>query len=161
VFQVRPGQGQTLPRTYTVEPGKHLVGVWAIEASAYDLTVHGPNGFLRSFQGVTAGRGHAQVDVRASTDEFRNSLALGLNNRADHEAEIKIVDRYTGETVEVELGPKASATRRWSVAKTSGWYDLVVSTERDADFQVQVAGHLENGQDSISDPALGGVKIED
>ena len=38
-----------------------------------------------------------------------------------------------------------------------GWYDLIVSVTADTTFQYQLAGHVETGKDSYSDPALGGV----
>jgi phospholipase C len=44
---------------------------------------------------------------------------------------------------------------RWSLKSTFGWYDLVVESENDPDFLRRLAGHLENGQDSASDPAIG------
>src|SRR5262245_40340877 len=50
VFQVRSGNTAHDPRTYTVEPHKHLQDRWAISgvgSSQYDLSVYGPNGFYR------------------------------------------------------------------------------------------------------------------
>ena len=38
-----------------------------------------------------------------------------------------------------------------------GWYDLVVTIAEDPAFQVRLAGHVETGRDSYSDPALGGL----
>ncbi len=38
-----------------------------------------------------------------------------------------------------------------------GWYDLVVKVSGDASFRYQLAGHVETGKESISDPALGGL----
>src|SRR5262249_15061153 len=54
VFQVRSGNSADIPRTYTVEPSKHLSDVWnvmSIGAAEYALSVYGPNGFLRAFKG--------------------------------------------------------------------------------------------------------------
>jgi predicted nucleic acid-binding protein len=36
-------------------------------------------------------------------------------------------------------------------------YDLVVTVANDPGFEYQIAGHVENGEDSISDPAMGGL----
>jgi phospholipase C len=38
-----------------------------------------------------------------------------------------------------------------------GWYDLVVSVSQDSTFEHRLAGHVETGRDSFSDPALGGL----
>jgi hypothetical protein len=36
-----------------------------------------------------------------------------------------------------------------------GWYDLVITVEGDPGFEYHFAGHVETGEDSISDPAIG------
>jgi phospholipase C len=53
VFQVRSGPNDAAPRTYTVEPGKQLSDAWPVTNLQYDLSVYGPNGFFREFQGGT------------------------------------------------------------------------------------------------------------
>ncbi len=52
VFQVRSGNPSDLVRTYTVEPGKELSDTWNVTTS-YDLSVYGPNGFVRYFQAAS------------------------------------------------------------------------------------------------------------
>ena len=39
----------------------------------------------------------------------------------------------------------------------NGWYDLTITVDADPQFAYQLAGHLENGDDSISDPLMGGL----
>jgi phospholipase C len=81
-FQVRSGNATDLPRSYTVEPGKQLEGVWQAAWAGqprYDLEVHGPNGFLRAFRGASAGASRANVQVRVryervADDEVRAFL---------------------------------------------------------------------------------------
>jgi phospholipase C len=52
-FQVRSNVNPGGPWTYTVEGGKSVNDIWALQgtAKAYDLAVYGPNGFLRRFAG--------------------------------------------------------------------------------------------------------------
>ena len=38
-----------------------------------------------------------------------------------------------------------------------GWYDLIVTVAGDAAFKYRLAGHVETGRDSFSDPALRGL----
>jgi phospholipase C len=38
-----------------------------------------------------------------------------------------------------------------------GWYDLIVTVAGDPTFKYRLAGHLENGEGSFSDPALEGL----
>ena len=49
-----------------------------------------------------------------------------------------------------------TTTGSCDVVRTHGWYDLAVTSGRSADLRQRFAGHLENGRDSISDPAMGG-----
>lgn len=55
------------------------------------------------------------------------------------------------------LRPGDSKWKDWSLTNTSGWYDLAITAEGDDDFEYHLAGHVENGEDSISDPILGGL----
>ena len=43
------------------------------------------------------------------------------------------------------------------MVKTHGWYDLALSAGHRGELHQRYAGHLENGRDSISDPAMGGL----
>src|SRR5262245_28947861 len=57
LFHARSGHDVDAPRTYTVGSHAQLAGTWnvtAIGASDYDLSVHGPNGFMRRFRGGVA-----------------------------------------------------------------------------------------------------------
>ncbi|WP_082119644.1 phospholipase domain-containing protein [Saccharothrix sp. ST-888] len=40
-----------------------------------------------------------------------------------------------------------------SFATVQGWYDLTVTADSSDGFLRRLAGHLENGSDSITDPA--------
>lgn len=64
VFQVRSGNPADLVRQYTVEPGKTLSDTWNID-SFYNLSVHGPNGFVRYFNG-SIGSSAAALEVRSA-----------------------------------------------------------------------------------------------
>jgi phospholipase C len=55
------------------------------------------------------------------------------------------------------LGPGDSDAKSWSLTRAGGWYDLAIAVEGDAQFGCHLAGHLENGEDSISDPMMGGL----
>jgi phospholipase C len=41
----------------------------------------------------------------------------------------------------------------WSVRDTYGWYDLSVSSDSNAAFMRRLAGRVESGKPSVSDPA--------
>jgi phospholipase C len=158
VFQVRAGHPWQSPRNYTIEPQKMRIDSWSVSALGafeYDLSVHGPNGFLRAFKGGIPLLGRAQLDVRASYDESRTGITLSIANLAPRAAHVSILDRYSRERVELALEPGENTSRHWSLTRFSGWYDLVITVVGDAGFEYHFAGHLENGEDSISDPILG------
>jgi phospholipase C len=160
VFQVRSGNGAAVPRTYTVEPQKQLSDTWPAPAggpSSYDLEVHGPNGFFRSFKGSFPQNGRSDiVNVRLFYDKDNDGVKLVLSNQGSQEVEVSILDKYTGKTHTVELELGQSASKSWELSSSSGWYDFVITLNGDPVFEYEIAGHLENGKDSTSDPAMGG-----
>ena len=164
VFQVRSANGVHAPRTYTVEPHKHLAGEWnlgSIGLTQYGLSVYGPNGFLRAFKGSVTGRGKADLDVRAHYDETRLGITLTISNQSEQPAKVHVRDKYSGDSVEHQLRPRESMSTQRPLKRSFGWYDFVITVEGDHDFVCQLAGHVENGDDSISDPAMGGAHLED
>jgi phospholipase C len=164
VFHVRSGSGAHAPRTYTVERRKRLAGVWnvaSIGLSRYDLSVYGPNGFFRRFKGRVDGQGHADLAVRADYDESDVAIVLTIANQAAQAMRVRIADNYTGHTLEHKLEPRDELSRRWSLLRSFGWYDLRIAVDEDKTFNYQLAGHLETGRDSVSDPAMGRVRLGD
>ncbi len=162
VFHVRSGNAADAPRNYTVEPQRTLSGQWqaAPGSSAYDLSVHGPNGFLRSFKGSVAADG-SQLLIRVSYDPGRVGITLSITNVGKSKTEVRVHDEYRHKSIEQELKPGQSSSKYWSLVRSHGWYDLVITVGGDGRFENRVAGHLETGADSISDPAMGRVRIED
>jgi len=63
-LQVRSGNTADGPRTYTVEAGKSLSDTWSVDAQGrYDLSVYGPNGFMRAFKGAVSQPAKANLDA--------------------------------------------------------------------------------------------------
>jgi phospholipase C len=108
VFQVHSGSDAHIPRTYTVEPGKSLTDTWnlgSIGVADCDLSVSGPNGFLRAFKGSVSGLRKAQLDVRANYDDKKNGITLVLANGSPQPARVNVLDKYTGKSVELKIKP--------------------------------------------------------
>lgn len=161
VFQVHSGRNADLPRCYTVEPGKKLTGDWAVKsqgATTYDVSVRAPNGFFRSYKG-SIDSAKARVDVRDIYNSQALSLKLELHNLAKRQAALRVVDRYSGQSKSLTLAVGATGELQWDLNATFGWYDLVLTVDGDTGFEVQLAGHIENGQPSSSDPALGSLRL--
>ena len=154
VFQVRSADPAQDPRSYTVEPGKQLTDTWDA-ASGYDLSVHGPNGFFRRFRGGV-GDQPASLDI-ATRYGRRLQITLEIENRGAQPVEVTVVDRYSSRSTTLSLKPGDAETKQWSLGRTRGWYDLVVTVDSDPSFEYRYAGHAENGKSSISDPGMGGL----
>jgi phospholipase C len=159
VFQVRSGNTQTGPWTYTVGPHKEVSDSWALAISqtAYDLSVYGPNGFLRAFKGGnTQGAANLSLDTTYSED---GGIALLIHNFDSTVAVVSVLHVYTGHTSSHDVKPGAVLTHHSSLEETFGWYDFVVTVASDASFLRHFAGHVETGRDSITDPAIAGGSI--
>jgi phospholipase C len=154
VFQVRSGNPADPARTYTVEPGKQLAGSWSV-ASSYDLSVYGPNGFVRYFKGSIGSAGAAALDVVSGYDG--DELELRISNLTGAQAEISLLDAYTGNLTKRVLQHNETFENELSVDQFYGWYDLIVTVAGDPTLKYRLAGHVETGKDSFSDPALGGL----
>lgn len=68
---------------------------------------------------------------------------------------MRIVDAYSKRTVSHDLAVGRTFTWHWPLEASFGGYDLTIEVESDAGFVRRLAGHVEAGRDSVSDPALG------
>ena len=171
VFQVRSGTAGDAVRNYTVEPGKSLSGTWTVPAGtpAYDLAVHGPNGFLRSFKGsintlsavLSVSHSYSRDGLGGITLNLTNLCQVagtGRPGRKTDSCTVQIIDAYTGQQLPVSFGRYGEQRAQdWQRDSFGGWYDLVIQVADDPTFQWRLAGHVETGRDSWSDPAMGGL----
>jgi phospholipase C len=157
VFQVRSGDGLTGPWTYTVAACDETSDTFGVSGvTSYDLSVFGPNGFLRSFTGSFVA-GSANLAVKTSYDKVFEGIALEIHNHSSSAETVKIVDAYSGKTTTYHLMPHSTFTHSSELHDSFGWYDLTVQVDSDASFQRQLAGHVETGRDSVTDPAIAAV----
>ena len=157
VFHVRSGNAADPVRNYTVEPGKILEGTWNV-TSPYNLSVYGPNGFVRYFNG-SIGSSATVLDVVTRYNIGKGpDIEWNIANFGSTQAEVKVLDAYTGNVLTTRvLHPQARAVDKLSLDQFFGWYDLIVTAGGDPTFKYRLAGHVETGEDSFSDPALGGL----
>lgn len=134
------------PRRYTAVRGKPLSGRWGLQDGSYDLWVLGPNGFHRHFTGK-AGEAVPQLSWQLARAQNRLTVELVAGDAvvtpnayaADHAA-------WRGE---------GKAHQHWSLEQTGGWYDVTVTSPTAPFFAVRLAGRLETGRDTFTDPARG------
>ncbi|MGW1680013.1 phosphocholine-specific phospholipase C [Saccharopolyspora sp. NPDC002376] len=130
------------PHSYTVGAGDNLTASWPV-SGAYDVQLHGPNGFFRRYAGDTV-KDAATVAVRRQG----NSRTLVVTVTAPSGVTVQVEDAYRG-AVPVKGGRATLDT-----SSSGGWYDMTVSVPGTAWIRT-FAGHLEDGHPSTSDPALG------
>jgi phospholipase C len=116
---------------------------------AYDIEVHGPNGFLAHATG-NASTTRAGVDVTlALTGTTKHpTLQVTATNKAKTAHTVQFTE-ISGTATATVLPP--GATHRTTLDPLSshhGWYDLSVTVATDPGYARRYAGHLENGQPS-------------
>jgi phospholipase C len=151
VFQVRSADG-TGPWTYTVDAGGLAFDTWSF-TGVYDLSVYGPNGFFRELAG-TLDPSNANLSVRAFYEGGRG-ITLEIRNLGAARAEVDIHDGYRAQKQQVAVDAGKSVAWHQALEASFGWYDLTITVASDSSFVRRIAGHVENGGPSISDPALG------
>ena len=161
VFRVSAAGSADAPRTYTVESGKRLHDTWTtVPANGlYDFVVTGPGAFYRRFSGdavAATGRSSIAPEVRATHGfEGEDGLHLVFVNEGSTAVKLTLsVNAYSRSPARhYHLAPGATVEDRWSVRDSYGWYDLSVTCDASAAFLRRLAGRVENGKPSVSDPA--------
>jgi phospholipase C len=110
---------------------------WDFLTHAYDIDVHGPNGFLRH----AAGKGAAGVEAALAI--AGSGMRLTVSNGTG-----------SGQTVRVAGGAVLSVPAHGSastdIATDHGWYDVALTLDSHDNWVRRFAGHVENGQPSIT-----------
>ncbi len=152
LLAIREGVAE-LPRRYTVEPGKSLSDRWTLpEGEALVLTVSGPNGFLRRFSRTRGVR----LPVHARHDGASGDLVLRLpENRTGR---VVLRDNAYGRA-DIVLAP-GQPLEPIALSDSAHWYDWSVLPEGRAENGTRLAGHVETGRASTTDPAIGPVVTE-
>ncbi|MFG2860469.1 phosphocholine-specific phospholipase C [Streptomyces sioyaensis] len=152
-FTVTAGNRTDGPWTYTTEAGKKISDTWNTSYSkgGYDLTVYGPNGFLRTFKGDGKKAG---PEVTARHDATAGRLVLTLTNHGSTDCHLTVTNAYGGATETYPVRAGATVTKPLDLRASKRWYDLSVTSDSDKTFLRRFAGHVENGEPGVSDPAI-------
>ncbi|MYR11268.1 DUF756 domain-containing protein, partial [Streptomyces sp. SID724] len=148
------GNRTDAPWTYTAEAGRTVSDAWnsAYSGGSHDLTVHGPNGFLRTFRSPGSAVG---PEVTARHNDGSGNLDLTLTNRGATEVRLTLSNAgaYGGGERSVTVRPGATVSRTVDLRAGKRWYDVSVTAEGDPAFLRRFAGHVETGAAGVSDPA--------
>ena len=152
-----------IPRRYVVEAGKSLDGVWSVAADngKYDLWVLGPNGYHREFIGDVseqAAAGGVEIQVCYELCDPA-TLQVKLHNRGDKACTFAATAwayRTDGPWRQT-VAPGQVGELSWTLGDSGNWYDFEISCDRAPSLRRRIAGRIETGKDSVSDPAMGQV----
>jgi phospholipase C len=147
-----------VPRRYTVGAGKSLSGVWT--AGPYDLWVLGPNGFHRHFVGDASRPEPVLVPGRRGAGE---GLPLIVATSGLGATVVEVSERaYVMQGAPLRIALAADAPLAYPAAlnpRYKGWYDHSLRCDAAPGWVRRLAGRIDTGQPSISDPALGGPAV--
>ncbi|WP_369144093.1 phosphocholine-specific phospholipase C [Streptomyces sp. R44] len=151
-FYVTSANRTDAPWTYTAEANKSIADTWNTKysKSLTDLTVHGPNGFLRRFRspGKTA-----VPEVSARHNASTGALDLTFTN-AGTTATVTVTDAYGGSPTTLSVAKGATVTHTVDAPAAHRWYDVTVTSSASADYLRRLAGHVETGAPGQSDPGI-------
>ncbi|WP_409966710.1 hypothetical protein PIECOFPK_01154 [Mycovorax composti] len=142
---------------YTVAAGYKLEDSWKLEdfaTGAYHLRVYGPNGFYREFIGDAQ---DPQITIHCGYQHQRRltgNVELSISNEGTTEQVVEIIDNAYGNAPIVQ---KVAAGKTVNIilnlTKSHSWYDFTVKSRNK--MQQRFAGHVETGEESITDPYMG------
>lgn len=155
------------PRRYTVLAGTTIEDAWP--EGPYSVCVIGPNSYVREYAGTGAGADVSRpllVSVMMPTIGARGAYELGF--RVEWRAQGDRLHVNPGAYADVMQArvlnqPKAARQpgfeHTWSLMKTGGWYDFLVTREADAAWRRRFAGRYDVGAGTTTDPAMGGTAV--
>jgi len=165
VFQVFDNTDRDGPWRFTLAAGEaYAAGHWNHAGRApgsYDLTVQGPNGFHRRFAG-DASRPQPVVSVTA---DARSRLVVRLAGSGGGSAMVtaRMNEAYPLAEGEARQGlilrPRRVVRSVWDLRGSDHWYDLTLTLADDPSFTQRLAGHLETGRASRTDPGIGQMRL--
>lgn len=153
-----------IPRRYTVEAGKELSdNAWSTTSNGgnYNLSVYGPNGFLRTFSGNASTGMPAELQV--CYDVTNGAVYAKLSNLGTQPVQVTFAaNAYTNIFTDgpwpLSIPAGGKAEQSWNLSGNANWYDFTVSDSASpstpATFSRRFAGRVEIGKDTTSDPAM-------
>jgi phospholipase C len=133
------------------------------EKDTYHLCISGPNGFFRQFKG---NKNDPALKIRCEyeasgmlTKKLTGNVQLILENEGTKELKLVVKDNTyeKNKTKEITLSAKGKAKIIVDLQKSASWYDFSLHIKGHETFSKQYAGHVETGEEGITDPYMGGV----
>ncbi|MEJ2409178.1 MAG: phospholipase C, phosphocholine-specific [Novosphingobium sp.] len=165
-FTVHDNRDELEPWHYTIGGGDSFVSEqWHDDGltDAYDLTLVGPNGYMRRYEG-TIGKTGASPEAAFTPAEGERRAKLRLSNQTASPVDfvMAMAPDYAAAAPgphTVRVAPGKEATVPLDLSETQGWYDLTVTVKNDSAFLRRFAGKADDGRDSLTDPGIGTMRI--
>jgi phospholipase C len=145
---------------YTLAAGFQTTEQWPLdgfENKGYHLRVYGPNGFYREFIGDHNTPGVEVLCRYEKTRKITGNVELHFSNKEQQDVELEIVDNAYGNSTiySVITASQKNKTVLLNLKKSANWYDFTVRLKNNNTIAYRFAGHVETGEESITDPAMG------
>jgi len=143
------------PWFFTVEAAKTLTAILPgpdKNDGLYDLTISGPNGFFRHLRGF----GPSFVEVETRYEKDGEQIILTLRNDGSTSIDLEVFANTYGapELRRYNIPPGGCQQDYRQLTASGHWYDLSIITSSEARYLRRLAGHVETGTASITDPAI-------
>lgn len=140
------------PKNYTVESGKTLDDVWALTSGAYDLRVISANGYIREYRDAVSSSTALQVETCYGDG---GAIRFTFNNVGTSSLTVTVTDNAYNTAAQTVMVPAGqSAQLPVDLTASNFWYNFNVTCAENTNFLCKVAGHMETGADSTTDPAM-------
>lgn len=140
---------------FAVTEGEKLLYSIPQTSDDYHFKGYGPNGFFREFKGKFSH--FPAINVLVNHLVSSGDLLVVIQNPERKQLNVQIVDNSYKRGKEIFKQKEGSKEIRLDLSSSSGWYDYSVKVGGYPDFEQRFAGHMENGETSITDPLLGGI----
>jgi phospholipase C len=150
-----------LVATYVVEAGATMrvpIPLTTFKDGIYEIDVHGPNGFYRSFSGDRHDTAmNVTLDYEGRGGELTGNAQIRLANPGAAAQNVRITDNsYKTGVQRNDVAARGERIILVDSAKSHGWYDFTVEVEGST-ARKRYAGRVETGRPSFSDPLMGGM----
>ncbi|WP_405805859.1 phospholipase C, phosphocholine-specific [Streptomyces sp. NBC_00210] len=160
-FSIHPNAYRsTEPWQYTVDAGGTASDYFNIGtgfgAGKYEISMAGPNRFLRRFTGDATKAGKSiEVVARFAVESGSGKQAIWFKLTNTSAAAVKFTikaDNYRTDGPWTYTVPAGGSTEDYfnAVAYQNGWYDFTVTADVDPTWSRRYTGHIETGSPSVS-----------
>ncbi len=165
-FTLHDNRDRLEPCHYTIGAGDRHAGTpWndAHAGTEYDITLRGPNGYWRRYAGQSGTKAPA-AEAQLAEQVAQQAILIELSNEGEEELAflLSMDSAYAGEGPaprRIVVAPGKTASSRFTLEATQGWYDLSVSLEGDSAFLRRFAGKVDNGSAGLTDPGIGAMRV--